>query len=114
LIPASAIDATALAAAITTRVGTPVCFFGDWTGNLELRNREYLSLAQPNHGCHIWMGPNIPSQIVRQVISKQLGLSQWDWKELFGWETMTQTLRAWINGRPALCDAQRPHSLFHA
>jgi hypothetical protein len=37
----------------------------------------------------------VPSQFMRRLIAKELGSSRSDWKELYNWDILRSTLKAW-------------------
>jgi diadenosine tetraphosphate (Ap4A) HIT family hydrolase len=94
LLPRAAIDDSALFVALRRELGPAVSLaFKDFP--TELQQHEYIAVGTLSRGFHSWAKLNLPSQVVRRLISEQLNLPQWDWKELFAWELVERTIQSW-------------------
>jgi len=112
LVPSYAINSKELSIALKGELGPP-SLMTDWLPGTDLQGREYLTFGPIDGRIETWVGNGISSQLVRRLISKQMGLSQWDWNALFGWDVLERTLIDWER-RPYAHDAQYQHTLLHA
>jgi diadenosine tetraphosphate (Ap4A) HIT family hydrolase len=112
LVPSCSINADQLSGAIKRELGSP-SRVTDWLPEKDLQGREYLSFGPIDGRVETWVSNEISSQLVRRLISKQIGLSQWDWNALFGWDVLERTLTDWER-RPYAHGAQYQHTLLHA
>ena len=62
---------------------------------IALVDQEYLVVGSRSSAFNAWKCSNIPSQIIRRLLSTHLGLKQWNWNELFGWGVVDRTLASW-------------------
>jgi diadenosine tetraphosphate (Ap4A) HIT family hydrolase len=93
LIPRSQIKFDGLCTAIDSEIGTGVNqpFVG-----LKKIHSEYIFISKDLEAIgRVWQGEQLPSQMVRRHIARELSLSEWNWRALFGWDVLRATIAEW-------------------
>jgi hypothetical protein len=93
LVPRSQIKVPELTAALDFEIGPAA-----ETEFLQLKKirSEYIFVSDNIGGSgKVWVGRNLPSQIVRRHLAQQLALSEWNWRSLFGWNVVRDTIAMW-------------------
>lgn len=96
LLPQIGINTAGIETAIQRELGPAVTSsFADLRG----LGREYIFLSEGLDDVHLWEGDCLPSQLIRRHIATQLGLERWNWRSLFGWPVVAQTIAEWTRAR---------------
>jgi diadenosine tetraphosphate (Ap4A) HIT family hydrolase len=94
LLPAASVCIDNLRVELRNDLGDPL-FVSLEEYASKLAQQEYVTVGTLASGFAAWAIKDIPSQIVRRSIARQLHLPHWDWKNLFGWDVVSQTIDIW-------------------